>query len=182
MRNTDIYNLVEEKKSELKKLWYNTSAENMEDLINWFIKIANSMMTDEMEKIDNIELNTIIFNNIDNDEINLFKPIDIKFNKGLNSENNNIESCEDDEYSESKNRLFEMNKKLDLFNQNITNDEILKFIKKEDSRLTLSKKDIANLVKILKKKKQILKEFNEWKLSKIQEDLLIELWYQYNLK
>ena len=79
-------------------------------------------------------------------------------------------------------RLDEMNKSLDLFDQNITNNEILKFIKNEKHRLSLSKKDIQNLVKLIKKTPLILKEFNEWKLTEIQEQILIELWYQYNLK
>ena len=155
MKNTDVYNLVEERKNELKKVWYDTSDENIDFLINGFIKIANSMLVKDIEKISNFELNKIFAEKI----LYIKKYISLYEDSWI---------------------LYQD----EIINDYITkwSDLLFKHLTRKEKQWIISTKEIKEITKIIKKSKGIMNKYNKWQLDSKQEKILIELWYQYNLK
>lgn len=154
MYSEEIWMIVFKKRDLLKELWYDVSDENMEILINWFIKIANSMITDNMNKIPNIDMVTFITK---------LSPYKITINNENNSKNN---INQEDEEIINKGKL--------IMSHLVINETLYKLENWDYDRLIdekLTKKDIEKILN----SHNLIEKYNKWELNEKENKIIIEL-------
>lgn len=176
MKNTQLWNIIEKYKKELNALWYDTSDDNMENLINGFIKIANSMMTDEMEKMPNIDFLNFL------NQLSPFKNVKIEFIKSDKKIISNLL----DENSNTKNltikhaiKNINKNQIIDKLSKYIYENKINEFLKYFENENTIKyivdKKITKKQIKEMLINENILEKFNKWDLTEKETQIIIEL-------
>lgn len=168
MQNIQLWKIVESYREQLKAIWYDINDENFEDYINWFIKIANSMMNEEMEKMPNIDF--------------------AKFLQSL-SPNYEMSIIQKPKFEEVSNKYFNINikPKFDLKNKDkiyeeisnylvLSNEDLFwKFLKWENKKLIIDWKLTKKQIKNMLEKSNILEKFNKWELTEKENQIIIEL-------
>jgi len=171
MENTSLWNIVEGYKKELKSLWYDTSDENMENLINWFIKIANSMIDDNTRTIPNIDMWSFLLK---------LSPFKVKIND-LNINNNELFNDEKSETTIkfkidfSKERLNKWIQDIKTENNKSIINDFFDNLEKWNNHLIIDRKiKKKTLIKILKDMK-LMDKFNKWELTEKENQIIVEL-------
>ena len=172
MDNKEIIELIEERKVKLKKIWYKVQDENFEELVNWFISIANSMMTENMNKIPNMEVSKSFHQNAD-----FYERVNFDISRCYN---NMIKNNIKDLNSKKFNPLW-----YEFENPNDTNEEAEIKETNNNYKFLLSQLDKHYLrdfwwhIESVKEKilwnKDIIESFNKWDLTKLEEEMLIIL-------
>lgn len=163
MINHNILEIIQKEKKELEEIWYNISDENIEYITNWFINIANSMITEDIREIPNFKNNKLINSLIY--DIPVFKEAKIekmrenyKLYENSNNHNDFITNVI------NRNKLYLENKY----------KKLLELIG-ENNNKQIDKKNIIKIKKILLKNKVLLDKFNKGKLSNIENQIIIKL-------
>lgn len=163
MDNYEIWNLIQEYQKELENLWYDMSEDNLENIINWFISISNSILPDWIERKRNVELNNIIVSNLYDNLVEIYK-ISIDWEPTI--------KFEEKEYKSKYWVLLDIAEKEN--HNNLLNDL--------ENTNKISKIRILKVINDIKNNKGIIDLFHRWLLTKEQEQLLAKIWFNYKLK
>lgn len=175
MNNTEIIEIIESKKNNLKKIWYNVSDTNFEKLTNWFISIANSMVDENMNKIPNIKIT---------DSFNLsyefISRAIFDFNRVYNKLIRKKDVSAEDFKSERYNPFWYVFPKNDDTNTELENKRIInncKFLihQLDDHKIRNFWGHIEGIKEYIIKNNNILDSFNKWELTQVEEQMIMKL-------
>lgn len=161
MNNAEIYNIIIENKEQLKRVGYIFDEDNIENILNWFIKIATSMLSDG-QRIANKDIRNFLLS---------LSPYKVEISK---IDYETTPTCIDFNNTSNNNQKYIFNNIEESLNEFVLTD-FYDNLENWNKKLIIRKNIQGKVVEKQLKDLNLLDKFNKWELTEKENQIIIKL-------